>query len=134
MLKLYKNIFFSMHVFTFHIYKLWKNWFFWHYNGFSVFFIRVGRGFLTPIFYEDPPLLLTSFFKFCPPPSPPTSNTTALFVVLCLWLNGDSATFDVLFYLIIFWIHSCRALVPCYVFYGTRCRVYRGMTHNAVFR
>ena len=101
---------------------------------FLVFFIRVGRGFLTPIFYEDPPLLPTSFFKFCPPPSPPTSNTTALFVALCLWLNGDSATFDVLFYLIIFWIHSCRALVPCYVFYGTRCRVYRGMTHNAVFR
>ena len=56
------------------------------------------------------------------------------FCCLVSWLNGDSATFDVLFYLIIFWIHSCRALVPCYVFYGTRCRVYRGMTHNAVFR
>ena len=35
-------------------------------NTVSKHWIIVGRGFLTPLFYKDPPILLTCFFKFCP--------------------------------------------------------------------
>ena len=54
----------------------------------------VARGYLTPLFYEDPLIWSISppFFKFCatslpPSPSPPTSTSTALFLVLFLWQN-----------------------------------------------
>ena len=57
----------------------------------------VGRGVLTPLFYEDPPILLRLLFQFLsnsstPPPSlsPPTLTPIPHSVVLFLWLNGWS--------------------------------------------
>ena len=47
------------------------------------------------------PILLPSIFKFCqvtPPPSLPTSTSTALFVVLFLWLNRLSCHIWFIFY------------------------------------
>ena len=46
-------------------------------------------------------------------PLPPTFIPTALFVILFFGWMGDRTTFDVLFYLMILWIYTCRALVPC---------------------
>ena len=49
------------------------------------------------------------------------------------WM-GDHATFDVLFYLMLMWIYTCRHLGtlvpkgPWCVFYATRCQVYWGLT------
>ena len=37
-------------------------------------------------------------------PNPTSPNPTVLSVTLFLWLNGDHATFDVLFYVMIIWI------------------------------
>ena len=58
-------------------------------NTVSKHWIIVGRGFLTPLFYKDPPsppppYCLPAFSNFVqlPPPS-----STALFVALSLWLN-----------------------------------------------
>ena len=57
----------------------------------------LGRGVLTPLFYEDPPYcLLPSFSNFVQPTPPPTSlspsnaSPTVPFVDLFLWLNGWS--------------------------------------------
>ena len=59
----------------------------------------------TPL-YCLPPL---PFFQFCPTPPP------LLFLLSCFfgWMS-DHATFDVLFYLMITWIYTCRALVLQY--------------------
>ena len=71
---------------------------------------------LLPYYPIFPPPL----FKFCPPPPLPPSllpatltPTVMLFLLPCFfgWM-GDCAKFDVLFYLMILWIYTCRALVP----------------------
>ena len=46
---------------------------------------------------------------------------------------SDRATFDVLFYLMISWMYTCRALGTWCVFYAKRCQVYWGLTHDVVF-
>ena len=53
----------------------------------------VGRGFLTPLFYEDSPILLTLLF----------SNFVPM---------GDHAIYDLLFYLVILWIYTCQGFIP----------------------
>ena len=89
---------------------------------------------LTPLIYEDHPILL-------PPPSltclsPPTPHSNCSFccpISLTKWVHS---TFNVHFYLRIIWIYTCRALVPerpWYVFYAKRPQVYWGLTHNVVF-
>ena len=79
---------------------------------------------LTPLFYEDPPILLTPtpVSNFVQPSLPLSPNPCHLhpphqgfFLLSCFfcWM-GDHATFDVLFYLMIIWIYTCQALVPWY--------------------
>ena len=62
--------------------------------------IIFGRGFLTPLFYEEPPLL----------PTPPLSNfvrPSALFVSMFLWLNRWlRQIWCVIFYLMSLWIYT----------------------------
>ena len=73
----------------------------------------VDRWVLTPLRYEEPPppyIAYPPLFKFCPTPSPtslspPTPTPTVLSV-------GGHSTFDLLFYLMIVWIYTCRAFVP----------------------
>ena len=85
-----------------------------------------------------------SFFKFCPIPSPQLTchlqpPPQLFFLLSCFfgWM-GDHTTFDVLFYLMIYWstMSSLGNLVPegpwC-VFYATRSQVYWGLTYNVVF-
>ena len=49
----------------------------------------VVRGFLTPLFYEDPWIAYHIFFKFClTPPFASNLTSTAPFAALFLWLNG----------------------------------------------
>ena len=78
----------------------------------------VGRGVLTPppLCYEDKPYIAYPlFFTFCPPSPLPSIHThTLLFLLSCFfgWM-GNCATFDVLFYLIVLWIYTYWALVPC---------------------
>ena len=75
----------------------------------------VGRVFLTPIFYEDPPYIAYPRFQILSNtlPRPPSSTPTVFFLFSCSfdWM-GDRATFDVLFYLMIIRIYKCRPLVP----------------------
>ena len=98
----------------------------------------VGRGFLTPLYFMKTLLycIPPPFFQILskPPSFPVTSNPhshCSFFGWIC-----DTATFDVLVYLMILWIYTCRALVPegtwC-VFYATRHQVYRGLIDNVVF-
>ena len=53
------------------------------------FIVIIGRGFLTPLFFLNPPLycLTPCFSNFVQPPSP-TSTLTDHFVALFLWLTG----------------------------------------------
>ena len=80
----------------------------------------VGRGVLTPLFYEHPPPLLYCLtpslpvFKFCPTAPLPCHLQHPFplsFLLSCFfgWMC-DHATFELLFYLI--WIYTCRVLVP----------------------
>ena len=64
----------------------------------------VGRGFLTPLFYEDSP-----FFKFCPTPPLYLQPPPPMLFLLSNFFDwmGCRATFDVLFYLVILCIYSC---------------------------
>ena len=77
----------------------------------------VGRGVLTPLFYEDLLYCLFRLFQMLkkkischlqPPPS-------LFFLLPCFfsWM-GDNTTFDVLFYLMIISIYTCQALVSLY--------------------
>ena len=69
----------------------------------------VGRGVLTPLFYEDPPYIANPppFSNFVQPPPP------MFFLFSCLfdWM-GDHATFGVLFYLMDLHMSSLGTLVP----------------------
>ena len=94
----------------------------------------VGRGVLTPLFYEDPPALLTPLVNFLQmPPSHPYHLQYPLPLLFPLsfifgWM-GDRTTLDVLFYLTILWIYTCWALAS----YVTRHQMHWGLTHNANF-
>ena len=106
----------------------------------------VGREVLTPLFYEDLPILPTPAppsFKFYLTPQPPLfprlssrlqPSCPLLFLLSCFfdWM-GDRPTFDVPFYLKILGICTCQFLGPWCVFYATRCQIYRALTHNVVF-
>ena len=117
--------------------------------------IKVGRGFLTHLFYVDPlphtliilPTHSSSFQILSThiPPSPPPlpqapPNTQTLLFLLTYFIGwmGDRATFDVLFYLIIMGlkIMSLSTIVserPCYVFYAKKCHVYWVLTYSWLF-
>ena len=102
----------------------------------------VGRGFLTPLFYEDSPTY-PPFFKFCPNDPPPSSastfNPNALFVPWFLWLNGWSCHIWFIILLSdimdLYMSRFCTLVPewPCSVFYATRNQVYRGLAHNVIF-
>ena len=67
---------------------------------------------------------------------PGASNPQPHCSFCCLFLfgwMGDRATFDVLFYLMISWMYTCRALGPWCMFYATRRQVYWVLTRNVVF-
>ena len=103
----------------------------------------VCRELLTPsMFYEDPslyclPYHILHLFKFCPTPILPCCLSSLLFVLFFL-VKGDCATFDVLIYLMVFWVYTCWALYlstrrTLLCVYATKHQVYWGMTHNVVF-
>ena len=105
----------------------------------------VGRGVVTPLFYEDLPHIAYPH----PPPhpfhvlsttfplllSPPTPIPTALSVVMFLWLNGWSCHFWCAILLnnnMDLQMPSLGTLAsegPWYVFYATRCPFDWGLTH-----
>ena len=98
----------------------------------------VGRGVLTPLFYEDPPILPRLLFQFLSNPSPPfpchlQCSPPFLIQLSCFsgWM-GDHATSDVLSYLMVSWMYPCQAWRPWCVFYATRRHVYWGLTHDVV--
>ena len=105
----------------------------------------ISRGVLTPLFYEDSPILPPPhpFSSFVPPPptplSPLTSTPTVLSVVLFLWLNVWSHhIWCAILHNENMDLHtsSLVTLVPegtWRVFYATRCKVYWALTHNVVF-
>ena len=103
----------------------------------------VGRGILTPLFYEDPLYYLPpcQFFSNLPIPSlsPPTPTPAALSVVLYFWLTWWSyRTWCAILLNDIMDLHmlSLGTLVPegrwC-VFYVTRHQTHWGLTHNVNF-
>ena len=99
--------------------------------------VIVGRGVLTPLFYEDPPnIAYPLFFKFAQLPLPccPQAPPPLLILLSCFfgWMGGR-ATFDVLFYLMTSWMYTCRALGPWCMFYATRRQVYWVLTCDIVF-
>ena len=113
--------------------------------------IKVGRGFLTHLFYVDPlphtliilPTHSSSFQILSThiPPSPPPlpqapPNTQTLLFLLTYFIGwmGDRATFDVLFYLIIMGlkIMSLSTIVserPCYAFYAKKSVTFTEFWH-----
>ena len=103
-------------------------------------YCMIGRGVITPLFYEDPSILPTFFFKFCLSPSfplpcylqPPTP--TAL----------SSTEWVIVPYLMCYftwWYSGSTHVEPWYlvpegswcVFYATTYQVYWGLSHNVVF-
>ena len=74
----------------------------------------VGRGVLSPLFYEDPtifptlPVLPCCLQSVCTP--------TDQSVVFFLWLNRWLRHICVLFYSMISWMYTCRALGPWCIF------------------
>ena len=98
-----------------------QKWGGWFYNGredgkFLKSLYIVGRGVLTPLFYEDSPILpVALLFKCCPPPHLPCHlqpSPSLFFLLSCFfsWMSYHT-TFDVLFYLMIISIYTCQALV-----------------------
>ena len=82
------------------------------------------------------PILPTPFFKLCPtPPSllPPTPPTLLILLSYFFSWMGDCTTFDVLFYFMISWMYTSRALGSSCLFYVTRHQVYWGLTLHVVF-
>ena len=103
---------------------------------FRQIYIIVGRVFVNPLFYEDPFIaypLFQIFSTLSLASSPPTSITTALFIVLFLWLNGLSHHiwyFNLLNDIMDPPMQSRGTLVPegtCCVFYAKH-QVYWGLT------
>ena len=85
----------------------------------------VGRGVLTPLFYEYPHLL------YCLPHSPFSNFVQPLPPsLLFLWLNGWLCHIWYVI-LMILWIYTCRVLVgPSWcVFCARSCQVYLGLIH-----
>ena len=79
-----------------------RNWgFFLSWGGWEVFLHSWQRG-ANPLLYKPTPLPC-----HLQPPFP-------LFLLLSYFFGwmGDQATFDVLFYVMIIWISTCRSLVP----------------------
>ena len=75
--------------------------------------IIVGKGFLTLLIYEEPPILLIPhFFNFFQPPAPPFFPRYLL-PCFFLWMC-DCATLNVLFYFTIRQTYTCWALVSQY--------------------
>ena len=76
----------------------------------------VGRGVLTPLFYEDPLYYLP----------PHVSNLVHLLSVTSNpqpHIGYDHATFDVLFYLMIIWIYmSSLGTLMCFMLQGTKLK------------
>ena len=68
----------------------------------------VGRGILTPLFYEDSPIMPNPPFSNPPPPLPCRLQASSPRFVLLSCFFGDPTTFDVLFYLMISWMYTCR--------------------------
>ena len=98
----------------------------------------VSRGFLTPLFHEDPSPLycLRHFFKFCSSP-PPQTHTHFLLLCFFGWMC-DHATCFVLFNDIMdlnfLGLGTLVQAVPCYVFYATTHQIYwRCDTDGMVF-
>ena len=100
------------------IYHAWLgNW----SQGIS-FCIYFGRGVRTLLFYEDrppPPILptLPPFSNFVQPllPCCHQPQPSLLFLLPCFFDQmDDCTTIDVLFCLMILWIHICQTLVPQY--------------------
>ena len=115
----------------------------WFYNGRDGKFLKslyiVGRGVLTPLFYEDLPILpIAPFWNVVHPPPQllchlqPPPPLFSLLSCFFSWM-GDHATFDVLFNNIDLHMSSLGSLVPegpwC-VFYAIRHQVYWGLTHT----
>ena len=68
----------------------------------------VGREVVTPIFYEDPPILPTTLLKFLskPPPFPVASNLHPHCSFCCLVSLAEWVIAPVM------WIYTCWALEP----------------------
>ena len=99
----------------------------------------VGRGVLTPppLFYEDPPYIAyPPFLKFCstPPPCRRQPPPPLLFLLSSFFDRmGDHATFDVLFCLMILWIHTCLTLVHQYQKDLDACFMQQGIKFTEVW-
>ena len=101
----------------------------------------VGRGVLTLLFYEDPPILPTPAFSTFVHPPPLFPTLTAVSVVLFLWLNGWSCHiwYTVLRNEIVdLQMFSLATLVPdlmCVLYNRPWCMFqdYWGLTHYVVF-
>ena len=81
----------------------------------------VGRGVLSPLFYEDPTIfptlpLFQFFFSVLPCCLQSVCTPTDQSVVLALWLNRWLRHVCVLFYSMISWMYTCRALGPWCIF------------------
>ena len=88
----------------------------------------VGRGVLTPLFYEDPLYCQPpSFLQFCP-----TSTSNVLSFLLSLWLNGWSCHIWCAILLngsthVKPWYPSTRKTLMCFMEQGMKFTV---LTHN----
>ena len=126
-LKINIFLFFVMHIAFNLLYDIDYQYAYWKLKGYRLrylvklpFYLIVGRGILSPLILwrpPPPPILPTPTFSILsnPPcllchlqPLPPL-----IFLLSCFfgWM-GDRVTFDVLFYLMILWIYTCRALEP----------------------
>lgn len=94
----------------------------------------VDRRFLTPLFYEDPPILPTPPFLNLFHLTPLPSALLLLLILLpcCFSWMVDHDTFDMLFYLMIFWIYTCWAFAELnnvFAFY----KLFSSRSHISVY-
>ena len=82
-----------------------------HCNHNYCSWLAEGQSVPNPVYYEKTPILPTpsppSFYKFCPPP-PISSICCLVSLTECVKVP------DLLLYLMILWICTCRALAPRY--------------------
>ena len=88
-------------------------------------------------FLTTPPLLPTHHFSNSVQLPLPHFHQRSLPLLIMLpffqgWM-GDPAVFDVLFYLMISWMYTCRALRPWCMFYATMRQVYWVLTPDVAF-